>query len=218
MDSNVKQIPICRGVLLERICHGSPWLFSLSSAGQYWVFVGSDPFLSSMDLFRKKDYSVFRGFGSFRRRDGSVLEGTICKQFVSNAKKRKNLKPCRGFKSFRSLAFRIQFLKKCIFGSSNPSTRRKIENGSMEIRKKLGAKKAEKSLEISAFLVFSRSDLNRPKDLSCPFKIDPYCKFFRNRSVFFGRWVDLSLGDVELRKFLEKRFPNYAGKRIYVKV
>ena len=38
--------------------------------------------------------------------------------------------------------------------SSNPSTRRKIENGSMEIRKKLGAKKAEKSLEISAFLVF----------------------------------------------------------------
>ena len=35
----------------------------------------------------------------------------------------------------------------------------------MEIRKKLGAKKAEKSLEISAFLVFSRSDLNRPKDL-----------------------------------------------------
>ena len=36
----------------------------------------------------------------------------------------------------------------------------------MEIRKKLGAKKAEKSFEISAFLVFSRSDLNRPKDLA----------------------------------------------------
>jgi len=32
--------------------------------------------------------------------------------------------------------------------------------------KKLGAKKAEKSFEISAFLVFSRSDLNRPKDLA----------------------------------------------------
>ena len=71
----------------------------------------------------------------------------------------------RGFKSFRSLVFRIQFLKNRIFGSSNPSTRRKIENGSMEIRKKLGTKKAEKSLEISAFLFFSRSDLNRPKDL-----------------------------------------------------
>ena len=140
--------------------------FSLSSAGQYLVFVGSDPFLSSMDLFRKKDFSVFRGFGSSRRRDGSVLEGTICKQFVMSVKNRKNLKPCRGFKSFRSLVFRIQFMKKCVFGSSNPSTRRKIENGSMEIRKKLGAKKAEKSLEISAFLVFSRSDLNRPKDLS----------------------------------------------------
>jgi len=29
--------------------------------------------------------------------------------------------------------------------------------------------------------------------LSFPFKIDPYRKFFRNRSVIFGRWVDLSL-------------------------
>ena len=36
----------------------------------------------------------------------------------------------------------------------------------MEIRKKLDAEKAEKSLEISAFLVFSRSDLNRPKYLA----------------------------------------------------
>ena len=107
--------------------------FSLSSAGQYLVFVGSDPFLVSMDLFRKKDFSVFRGFDPYRRRDESVLEGTICKQFVMSAKNRKNLKPCRGFKSFRSLAFRIQFLKNRIFGSSNPSTRRKIENGSMEI-------------------------------------------------------------------------------------
>ena len=55
----------------------------------------------------------------------------------------------------------------------------------MEIRKKLGAKKAEKSLEISAFRLcgtsqggFHRSDLNRPKDLAHPFKIDPYQKFF----------------------------------------
>ena len=118
---------------------------------------------------------------ALRRMDGSVLEGTICKQFVSNAKNRKNLKPCRGFKSFRSLAFRIQFLKNRIFGSSNPSTRRKIENGSMEIRKKLGAKKAEKSLEISAFLVFSRSDLNRPKDLAGAEGLEP-------TTPSFGDW------------------------------
>ena len=137
-----------------------------------------------MGLFRNNHFLVVRGFKSFQRRDGSVLEGAICKQFVSNAKNRKNLKPCRGFKSFRSLVFRIQFMKKCVFGSSNPSTRRKIENGSMEIRKKLGAKKAEKSLEISAFLFFSRSDPNRPKDLAHPYKIDPHHKFFRNRSVF----------------------------------
>ena len=132
--------------------------FSLSSVGQYLGFAGSNPFVGSMDLFRKKLFLGFRGFESLRRRGGSVSEGTICKQFVSNAKNRKNLKPCRGFKSFRSLAFRIKKKKNRIFGSSNPSTRRKIENGSMEIQKKLGAKKAEKSLEISAFLVFSLPD------------------------------------------------------------
>ena len=87
----------------------------------------------------------------------------------------------RGFKSFRSLVFRIRFMKKCVFGSSNPSTRRKIENGSMEIRKKLGAKKAEKSLEISAFLVFSRSDLNRPKDLAGAEGIEPSARGFGDR-------------------------------------
>ena len=107
--------------------------FSLSSVGQDLGFAGSNPFVGSMDLFQKNLFLAFRGFGSSRRRDGSVLEGTICKQFVMSVKKRKNLKPCRGFKSFRSLVFRIQFMKKCVFGSSNPSTRRKIENGSMEI-------------------------------------------------------------------------------------
>ena len=123
----------------------------------------------------------------------------ICKQFVSNAKSRKKLKPCRGFKSFRSLAFRIQFLKNRIFGSSNPLCRKKLENGSMEIRKKLGSKKTEKSLEISVFLVFSRSDLNRPLNMADYYKIDPYHKFFRNRSVLLRQRIDLSLRDDELR-------------------
>lgn len=155
--------------------------FSLSSVGQYLRFAGSNPFVGSMDLFRKKLFLGFRGFESLRRRDGSVLEGTICKQFVSNAKNRKNLKPCRGFKSFRSLAFRIQFMKKCVFGSSNPSTRKNIENGSMEIRKKLGSKKAEKSLEISAFLVFSRSNLNRPLNMAGAGGFEPATHGFGDR-------------------------------------
>ena len=148
--------------------------------GFFFVFSGAifgirwfESFCRLNGSISKKTFLGFRGFDPYRRRDGSVLEGTICKQFVSNAKNRKNLKPCRGFKSFRSLAFRIQFLKNSIFGSSNPSTRRKIENGSMEIRKKLGAKKAENSLEISAFLVFSRSDLNRPKDLAGAEGLEP---------------------------------------------
>ena len=167
------------------------FVFSRSIIG----FRGFRSFSCINGFISKKDFSVFRGFGYSQRRDGSALGGTICKQFVMSVKNRKNLKPCRGFKSFRSLVFRIQFLKKSIFGSSNPSTRRKIENGSMEIRKKSSTKKAEKSFEISAFLVFSRSDLNRPKDLAHPYKIDPYHKFFRNRSVVFGRWADLSLGN-----------------------
>ena len=129
--------------------------FSLSSVGQYLGFAGSNPFVGSMDLFQKNLFLAFRGFGSSQRRDGSVLEGTICKQFVSNAKNRKNLKPCRGFKSFRSLAFRIQFLKNRFFGSSNPSPRRKIENGSMEIRKKKKKVRRAQSGEISRNLRFS---------------------------------------------------------------
>ena len=128
----IKQIPICRGVLLERICHGSPWLFFVFS-GAIFGIRWFKSFCRLNGSISKKTFLGFRGFGSFRRRDGSVLEGTICKQFVSNAKKRKNLKPCRGFKSFRLLVFHIRFLKNRIFGSSNPSTRRKIENGSIEI-------------------------------------------------------------------------------------
>ena len=65
----------------------------------------------------------------------------------------------------------------------------------MEIRKKLGAKKAEKSLEISAFLVFSRSDLNRPKDLAGAYDFEPPRHFFGNRSGVEKFRIDLSLGD-----------------------
>ena len=111
-------------------------------------------------------------------------KGLCVNNLYLTQKNRKNLKPCRGFKSFRSLVFRIQFLKNRIFGSSNPSTRRKIENGSMEIRKKLEVKKAEKSFEISAFLVFSRSDLNRPKDLAGAQGLEPWtCSFGDCRST-----------------------------------
>ena len=97
--------------------------FSLSSVGQYLGFAGSNPFVGSMDLFRKKLFLGFRGFESLRRMDGSVLEGTICKQFVSNAKNRKNLKPCRGFKSFRSFVFDSKFGKNGSIHSSFLSTR-----------------------------------------------------------------------------------------------
>ena len=86
----------------------------------------------------------------------------ICKQFVSNAKSRKKLKPCRGFKSFRSLVFDYIFGKNGSFHSSFLSTQWNAENGSMKLWKKVGAKKREKSLEISRFLLFSRSDLFWP--------------------------------------------------------
>ena len=48
-----------------------------------------------------------------------------------------------------------------------------------------------------------KSNLNNIKGMAnaipfvfwCPFKIDPQGKFFRNLSEFFGRWIDLPLGD-----------------------
>ena len=45
--------------------------------------------------------------------------------------------------------------------------------------------------------------------LAHPFKIDPQGKFFRNRSVFFGRWIDLSLGE-DGRKKLSEVFGAFA--------
>ena len=43
--------------------------------------------------------------------------------------------------------------------------------------------------------------------LAHPFKIDPYRKFFRNRSVVFSQQIDLSLGDDELQKSPKRDFP-----------
>ena len=40
--------------------------------------------------------------------------------------------------------------------------------------------------------------------LAHPYKIDPYRKFFRNRSILFSQRIDLSLGDDGLRKSPEK--------------
>ena len=132
---------------------------AMYAEGFFFVFSGAifgirwfESFCLLNGSISKKLFLGFRGFESLRRMDGSVLEGTICKQFVSNAKKRKNLKPCRGFKSFRSLAFRIQFLKNRIFGSSNPSTRKNTENGSMEIRKKFRSKKEMMGVALRRYL------------------------------------------------------------------
>ena len=49
-----------------------------------------------------------------------------------------------------------------------------------------------------------------------PFKIDPQSKFFRNRSVFFGRLADLSLGDDELQKSLKRDFPTMPENEVYL--
>ena len=49
-----------------------------------------------------------------------------------------------------------------------------LKNGSVKPSKNPRSKKAEKSFEISAFLFFSRSDLNRPKDLAGAEGLEPY--------------------------------------------
>ena len=84
--------------------------------------------------------------------------------------------------------------------------------------------RCEKSGEISrnlrfscALARFSRSDLNRPKDLARPYKIDPQGKFFRNRSMVFSQRIDLSLGDDGSCTLpLSSGVLLHACKRIYV--
>ena len=101
--------------------------------GFFFVFSGAifgirwfESFCRLNESISKNLFLAFRGFGSFRRRDGSVLEGTVCKQFMSNTKNRKNLKPCRGFKSFRLLVFHIRFLKNRVYGI--PRRIRRVKN------------------------------------------------------------------------------------------
>ena len=59
----------------------------------------------------------------------------------------------------------------------------------MKNRKKLQAQKTEISLEISVFLLFSRSDLFRPLHLSVQVKIDPVAHFFQKRTGFYTVYI-----------------------------
>ena len=92
----------------------------------------------------------------------------------------------RGFKSFRSLVFDCIFGKNGSIHSSFLSAQWNSENGSMKLWKKEGAKKREKSLEISRFLLFSRSDLFWPIMMWCHYKIDPYKGIIQKQSVAFS--------------------------------
>ena len=154
--------------------------FSLSSVGQYLGFAGSNPFVGSMDLFQKNLFLAFRGFGSSRRRDGSVLEGTICKQFVSNVKTGRIWNPVVGsspsgrlrsvFSSWK-IAFlvvrilRLEENRKWIYGNSKKVRREKSGEISRNLRFSALRRAAGH---------FSRSDLNRPKDLAGAVNFEPY--------------------------------------------
>ena len=74
-------------------------------------------------------------------------------------------KVCGGSNLSTFLALWGIYIKKCISPVRIRLRVKKPRNASTKFRKTSESKKAEKSLEISAFLVFSRSDLNRPKDL-----------------------------------------------------
>ena len=52
--------------------------------------------------------------------------------------------------------------------------------------------------------------------LAHPYKIDPYRKFFRNRSMFLSQRIDLSLGDDELRKSPKRDVPTIPVNEVYV--
>lgn len=76
----------------------------------------------------------------------------------------------------------------------------------MEIRNKLGSKKTEKSLEISVFLVFSRSDLNRPLNMAGAGGFEPATHGF---GVDMGKRVtSRTLAFSELFGCLETMFEN----------
>ena len=135
--------------------------FSLSSAGQYSVFDSSD-----LSIERKELFCIYR----LKRFQADVVVQIYPKclciygfvnKFLTGRILEKHRKVCGGSNlSTVSVLWGI-YIKKCISLVRICLQTRNARNASIKFRKTSESKKAEKSLEISAFLVFSCLHLNQ---------------------------------------------------------
>ena len=135
--------------------------FSLSSAGQYSVFDSSD-----LSIERKELFCIYR----LKRFQADVVVQIYPKclciygfvnKFLTGRILEKHRKVCGGSNlSTVSVLWGI-YIKKCISLVRICLQTRNARNASTKFRKTSESKKAEKSLEISAFLVFSCLHLNQ---------------------------------------------------------
>ena len=95
------------------------------------------------------------------------------------------------------------YIKTCISLVRICLQTRNTRNASTKLRKTSESKKAEKSLEISAFLVFSCLHLNQTLIMCCHYKTDPYKAIVQKQSMIFAVRVHLSLGADGCKKLSE---------------
>ena len=147
--------------------------FSLSSAGQYSVFDSSD-----LSIERKELFCIYR----LKRFQADVVVQIYPKclciygfvnKFLTGRILEKHRKVCGGSNlSTVSVLWGI-YIKKCISLVRICLQTRNARNASTKFRKTSESKKAEKSLEISAFLVFSCLHLNQTLIISGKYRFVP---------------------------------------------
>ena len=154
---------------------------SLSSAGQYLVFVSSDPSNDQRGANRINSFWIVWWFESIQSEKASFSDCVIFSDwncvvvrihpkwlciygFVNNFWTERNFERfrevCGSPNPYTDFARFEKYMKKCISVVRIRLQARKARNASTKFRKTLESKKTEKSLEISVFLVFSTRHLN----------------------------------------------------------
>ena len=118
----------------------------------------------------------------------ALLHLQLCKYFLNEKFFEMLRKVCGGSNLSTVLALWGIYITKCISPVRVRTQHRKGQKGSMKLRKNAGSKKREKSLEISRFLVFPRSDLNWLVIMWCVSDLDAtvVLRRFRCASILQG--------------------------------
>lgn len=146
--------------------------FSLSSAGQYLVFDSSDLSIETMELFCICVLHCFWSDVVVRICPKRLCIYGFVNKFWTGRIFERLRKVCGGSNLSTVLLLWGIYIKKCISPVRICLQTRNARNASTKFRKTSESKKAEKSLEISVFLLFSCLHLNQTLVMWCVADLD----------------------------------------------